>query len=129
MSDLKETLLQDLCARLPYHTMVECKTDHSHKFDEELSIMHIMNFYQFDVKPYLRLLSDMTEDEKKEFNAFFCGKEPLRCDFSAYPIEYQTLYFFDAVSVIDWLNSHHFDYRGLIKKGLALKAKKEMYKK
>jgi hypothetical protein len=28
---------------------------------------------------------------------------------------------------IDWLNSHHFDYRGLIEKGLALEAKEGMY--
>ena len=27
----------------------------------------------------------------------------------------------------DWLNKHHFDYRGLIEKGLALKAPKGMY--
>ena len=24
------------------------------------------------------------------------------------------------LDVIDWLNSHHFDYRGLIEKGLAI---------
>ena len=29
---------------------------------------------------------------------------------------------------IDWLNSHHFDYRGLIEKGLALEAPDGMYK-
>ena len=29
---------------------------------------------------------------------------------------------------IDWLNSHHFDYRGLIKKGLALEVSEGMYK-
>ena len=28
---------------------------------------------------------------------------------------------------IDWLNAHHFDYRGLIPKGLALKASEGMY--
>ena len=27
----------------------------------------------------------------------------------------------------DWLNAHHFDYRGLIEKGLALEAPKELY--
>ena len=30
---------------------------------------------------------------------------------------------------VDWLNEHHFDYRGLIEKGLALEAPKDMYKK
>jgi hypothetical protein len=28
----------------------------------------------------------------------------------------------------DWLNAHHFDYRGLIEKGLALEAPEGMYK-
>ena len=29
--------------------------------------------------------------------------------------------------IIDWLNKHHFDYRGLIEKELALKAPEGMY--
>lgn len=28
----------------------------------------------------------------------------------------------------DYLNAHHFDYRGLIEKGLALEAPEDMYK-
>ena len=28
---------------------------------------------------------------------------------------------------VDWLNAHHFDYRGLIEKGLALEAPNGMY--
>ena len=27
----------------------------------------------------------------------------------------------------DWLNAHHFDYRGLIEKGLAIEAPEGMY--
>jgi hypothetical protein len=30
--------------------------------------------------------------------------------------------------IYDWLNAHHFDYRGLIDKGLALEALDGMYK-
>ena len=29
---------------------------------------------------------------------------------------------------VDWLTAHHFDYRGLIEKGLALEAPEDMYK-
>ena len=29
---------------------------------------------------------------------------------------------------LDWMHSHHFDYRGLIEKGLALEAPEGMYK-
>ena len=32
-----------------------------------------------------------------------------------------------SLIMIDWLNAHHFDYRGLIEKGLALEAPKNMY--
>lgn len=131
MNDLKETLFQDLCARLPYHTMVECKTDYSHKFDEELSIRHIMNFYQFDVKPYLRPLSDMTKDEVNEYLSIkykaTLNKEGYKwLDFKDYKIKNVGIVPIDEL--FDWLNAHHFDYRGLIERGLALKAKKGMYK-
>jgi hypothetical protein len=31
------------------------------------------------------------------------------------------------LKAFDWLNAHHFDYRGLIEKGLALEAPEGMY--
>jgi hypothetical protein len=33
-----------------------------------------------------------------------------------------------TLETFDWLNAHHFDYRGLIEKGLALEAPEGMYK-
>jgi hypothetical protein len=33
-----------------------------------------------------------------------------------------------SLEQMDWLNVHHFDYRGLIEKGLALEAPEGMYK-
>ena len=63
-----------------------------------------------EVLPYLRPMSSMTEEERKEYQAFF------NYDGVEYPEEY-----------IDWLNAHHFDYRGLIEKGLALEAPEGMY--
>ena len=30
--------------------------------------------------------------------------------------------FINAGLIVDWLNAHHFDYRGLIEKGLAIDA-------
>ena len=33
-----------------------------------------------------------------------------------------------ALELLDWLNAHHFDYRNLIGKGLALRAPEGMYK-
>lgn len=61
------------------------------------------------VKPYLRHLSSMTEEEKIEYKHFiaFSGSASGSARF------------------IDWLNSHHFDYKGLIEKGLAIEVTKE----
>lgn len=83
-------------------------------------------------KPYLRPMSSMTEEEKIELKEYLEAEE-VDCDGFGY-IEGGTLE--DYISrtpyslcnyVIDWLNAHHFDYRGLIEKGLALEAPKEMY--
>ncbi len=65
------------------------------------------------VKPYLRPMSSMTEEETLEFvNTTIKSLE--------YPM--WTTYSYD------WLNAHYFDYRGLIPMGLALEAPEEMYK-
>jgi len=61
--------------------------------------------------PYLRSMSSMTEEEKADYQAFF------NYDGVEYPEEY-----------IDWLNARHFDYRGLIERGLAIEAPTNIYK-
>jgi hypothetical protein len=65
------------------------------------------------IKPYLRPMSSMTEEEYKEFSVLAVGthlfKGPL----------------IPSYDTLDWLNKHHFDYRGLIKKGLAIGVTKE----
>ena len=62
------------------------------------------------VKPYLRQMSSMTADEVHEYISL---KESIvACD--------DITYAFETYKSIDWLNAHHFDYRGLIPKGLAI---------
>ena len=70
-----------------------------------------------DIKPYLRPMSSMTEEEKKEY----CNLQDRFLCSSQYPVT-------DTYELFDWLNAHHFDYRGLIEKGLALEAPEGMYK-
>ena len=67
------------------------------------------------IMPYLRPMSSMTEEEHEEYKSLFelFGKIPV--------IKQNDKYF-------DFINSHHFDYRGLIPMGLALEAPEEMYK-
>jgi len=123
----KELLLKDLSARLPYHTIVSTGEE-----DLELVKVDILNgvvylfsesFLEFDiseVKPYLRPMSSMTEEERNEYFDFR-SQELQRVAFAEVGRE-------EAISeVMDWLLSHHFDIRGLIEKGLALEAPKGMY--
>ena len=122
----KELLLKDLSARLPYRVYispVDCgkailigikdgnpllwDTIHKKEYDKPWDIDYI--------KPYLRPMSSMTEEEKKEF----CKIEG-RLNF---PCKYIKLTF--SVDELDWLNAHHFDYRGLIEKGFAIEVTKD----
>ena len=108
----KELLLKDLCARLPYRVIVQVKDWTT--LDTELKTGHIRIFQDncLEIKPYLRPMSSMTEEEKEEFENLLEGivdgverwDKPDLCE------EY------------DWLNARYFDYRGLIEKGLALEA-------
>ena len=137
----KELLLKDLSARLPYGVMISHRglvrplfnvspTQHfqitlDNAIDgEHNGLVYVsLDNVADDVKPYLRPMSSMTEEEKKEFNFLINGVEE-RC-INAYGKGGYTLAF---TKVNDWLNKRHFDYRGLIEKGLALEAPEGMYK-
>lgn len=126
----KELLLKDLCGRLPYG--VKCQWDHSYDGilidvckckTKDGFVYWDCYFEECDddvpieiVKPYLRPISDMTEEEDKEFALL---QTDFYVDGFLYPIA--------AINIVNWLNAHHFDYRGLIEKGLALEASKEMF--
>ena len=147
----KELLLQDLCARLPYGVRCNVKyiinneTTHGEDVESECTdIIKRINFdtysvytewlgYESDIeniKLYLRPMSSMTEEEKKEFQSFFpgCfGDQWLDIEEGTIEIfecsSTMTLYLYDFERMIDWLNAHHFDYRGLIEKDLAISSK------
>jgi len=124
----KELLLKDLCARLPYDVKMEyCGKAYSIFSRPFKSVICLINgagqvsTSLSKCKPYLRPMSDITTDEKMEwFNMRqnHCGMSGFnaiqeRADFTS--------------ESLDWLNEHHFDYRGLIEKGLALEAPEGMY--
>ena len=112
----KELLLRDLCARLPYETIIQ--VNEWTILDTTLKLGHIAQLINgtIELKPYLRPLSSMTEEEKKEFNKVVYDSMNIdNISASAY--------------VADWLYSKHLDVHGLIPKGLALEAPEGMYKK
>lgn len=125
----KQLLLKDLCARLPHK--LHCRVFRLNgdikenddilygvigdnvvtlKSDKDECLMY------YQIKPYLRLMSSMTEEEKMHF---WCLNHNPNTG-----VDFMT----HAPELIDWLNSKYFDYRGLIPMGLALPATKEMYK-
>lgn len=74
-------------------------------------------------RPYLRPMSSMTEEEKHKllkFGAITCLENGEVIDVSCVGFERHA-------DVQDYLNTCHFDYHGLIEKGLALEAPESMY--
>jgi len=102
----KKLLMQDLCSRLPYKVNVQ---NERRKSIVTLTLCVMSDLLVgCSVKPYLRPLSSMTDEEWEEYDNF--------CD-NCRGAEYFEL--------IDWLNSHHFDYRNLIERGLAIAVTEE----
>ena len=133
----KDLLLRDLCGRLPYGVKVHKKNSglDGTLIDTELRNgllvittpeISVCTIAIEKVKPYLRPMSSMTmEDLQNLSNAIGLG---LAFDDKKYELwlkGHTTI--LDNSLAIDWLNSHHFDYRGLIKCRLALKAPEDMY--
>ena len=130
--EYKEVLLRDLTARLPHHVRVKVWLKDGTTEEGILDLEHNYGdvlrdaFYYdkiVDIKPYLRPLSSMTKEEREyiEDKCAFTTIGPIGGKFClAMPVV-------AAEWLIDFYNSHHFDYRGLIEKGLALEAKERMY--
>ena len=112
----KQLLLKDLCARLPYNVICQVEFKENGKYNSKVMLLSGIftdeayfttkggSIYSNEYKPYLFPLSSMTEEQKKEW--FYTLS-------SDYHITYDT---------VDWCNKNHFDYRGLIEKGLAIDA-------
>ena len=123
----KEILLKDLCARLPYRVKVKSSR---RRESTTLSLAVMIDFHLgYSVKPFLRPMSSMTKEEFSEVKRLF-GFEITTSLGKTYIDDWkQGLNEINyTIDLIDWLNAHHLDYRGLIKKGLALEAPEEMYK-
>ena len=122
----RELILVDLCARLSYGVKTKnCKNN----FDVPTHLLPDVNgikllIVEYNLKPYLRPMSSMTDKEKRQFDDFCVIDEFAWNGNVEIGYKNQAIIMSDA---IDWLNSHHFDYRGLIEKGLALEAPKDMY--
>ena len=138
----KELLLKDLGARLQYklHCRV-FKLNEDIKENDDVFYGIIGNIVitlksdkdeclmYYQIKPYLRPMSSMTEEEKKEISELLDA--PIEIDSDGditYLGGYSIIPCSDYQIYIDYLISHHFDFRGLIPMGLAIEAPEGMYK-
>lgn len=127
----KKLLLVDLSARLPYDVKVNYVDDESQIYiltevdpackDIDYITVRIQDVERFfcaesvlieNIKPYLRPMSSMTEEERAERISILWELEGHINEDVAY-------------KYLDWCNKNHFDYRGLIPKGLAIEVTKE----
>ena len=111
----KDLLLKDLCARLPYGVIVNVKGfdyDYNDKLTQiykgvgcSIQVTTNMPYDIEQVKPYLFPLSTMSDEQYENFlltNSKITLKGVI-CSTKGF----------------EFLNKHHFDYRGLISMGLA----------
>lgn len=149
----EKLLLIDLAARVPYEVKISLELDEDKligtldavypsenrvivdNLDKAIAAINVrcggFILNENNVKPYLRSLSSMTEKEKSELYEVFLECPTIIKTFPSYTeffIYANIINSIDMVNVIDWFNAHHFDYRGLIERGLALEAPEGMYK-
>lgn len=145
--DDKDLLLLDLCARLPYKTKIQL-TEYSDLTGEKLpskiktldycmlgkAQAYCKGFRKDEIKPYLFPLSSITEEQKKEYYSLAddvtikpgqgtCLGIKIHCiklGISDNP--HEEVWDYINLYALDWLNKNHFDYKGLINKGLAIDA-------
>ena len=126
--EYKKLLLRDLCARLPYNVIVDYSYNASdlRKGNYVKHAKHgskcILKCYLLDVfisprqnekgeyiKPYLFPMSSMTEEQSKVYHELINGM-------------FGTSALINFEVLTDFFNANHLDYRGLIRKGLAIDA-------
>ena len=124
----KELLFKDICARLPYGVKVESvfiNPDTKEHISCGIEVFNATSLLMIrdglgEFKPYLFPLSSMTEEQKKTLKVL-CDWNDEEADAQSILVLYQK-HFVMKSDVIDWLHKNHFDYRGLIEKGLAIDA-------
>lgn len=147
----KELLFIDISGRLHYGVIVNYKEDEYDHHKWKITTLHTLSYSKSgtlidtdcdgwisheeyigcgmssssrpfrlgEVLPYLRPMSSMTEEEKVQLIQYACIGEDMNGEFID---EVQRK---DCAAYIDWLNKNHFDYRGLIEKGLAIAVTEE----
>ena len=143
----KELLLKDLCARLPYGVKASVYSYWNEEYlDDSIvgvdieedeffcSIVPGVRCPIIKTKPYLFPMSSMTDEQKEEYysladdvtikpgQGYYFGIKIHCIKLGISDNPHEGLWDWIDLDAIDWLNKNHFDYRGLIEKGLAIDA-------
>ena len=145
----KELLLKDLSMRLPYG--VKCQAHNGTLIcvnaNNGIAVVQtdrgVRQVLIVNLKPYLRPLSSMTDEEKKDLLNYVVSKDskyfevcsdgsitdmsPDVQDFKSFELKWINFHPNTTSRNIGWLLKNHFDFCDLIPKGLALEAPKDMY--
>lgn len=139
----KQELMVALCGYLPYGLKIEEYNEEYGFNDSELSVVSMKYFADDEasaegywinrienIKPYLRPMSSMTEEEKEELRQEHIKDEKLFAECLKKAANGDSSMRGKVVPhfAADWCNKNHFDYRGLIPIGLAISAPEGMYK-
>ena len=152
----RELVLKDLSARLPYGVKLNLKGQthgqkqtisfdtveklwtiwidekntvlNSHELSDNNNLMEYTD--NCEIKPYLRPMSSMTEEEMKELKQEHVKDMKMFADCLTKSAAGDDSERGKVIThyAADWCNKNHFDYRRLIEKGLALEAPEDMYK-
>ena len=159
----KDLQLRDLCGRLPYLPKVHADDGLSPdgkgsdytllgiNANKRIALLGLdfdgvyatYKEYMDNIKPYLRPLSSMTDEEKKDLLNYVVSKDskyfevcsdgsitdmsPDVQDFKSFKLKWINFNPNTTSRNIGWLLKNHFDFCDLIPKGLALEAPKDMY--
>ena len=131
--------LIDLTGRLPYGVIVNTPKGDGYLHTVNLTIFGTEYGVNIDatkrdtfndredvIKPYLRPLSSMTDEELHEVQEILGKGVEIREGFIlSIDSSINSFSYLELIAVFEWFNAHHFDYRGLIEKGLAIKVTAE----
>jgi hypothetical protein len=124
----KDILLKDLCARLPYGVKIRIEYPFLDENEWHPEILYGLDLQRLcivntsirieEIKPYLRPMSSMTEEQKQFIKNKFC----YDWDIEDHPYSWWAccIEIGKVDELIDWFLENHFDYRGLIPMGLAI---------
>lgn len=135
---LKELLLKDLCARLPYNVMcrVEFKEDGKHNSkvmllsgiftDEAYFTTKGGSIYSNEYKPYLFPLSSLTEGQRNNISKLLIDTQNEFSPYRKINMKGCDNLFICSVkqanALINYCLTNHLDINSLIEKGLAIDA-------